>query len=87
MPRSGYLVFRLESSPVWFIRVLGRQTPWIGRPDGLMVIPVPQGPVIITFDWETGADFRAGHILTLLSGLLLFALSRYERRLARSRLT
>jgi hypothetical protein len=87
MPRSGFLVFRLESSPVWSIRVLGRNTTWIGRPDALMVIPVPQGPVIVTFDWETGADSRAGCILTVLSGLLLFALSRYERRLARSRLT
>lgn len=87
MPRSGFLVFRLESSPVWSIRVLGRNTTWIGRPDALMVIPVPQGPVIVTFDWETGEDSRAGHILTVLSGLLLFALSRYERRLARSRLT
>jgi 6-pyruvoyl-tetrahydropterin synthase related domain len=87
MPRSGFLVFRLESSPVWSIRVLGRNTTWIGRPDALMVIPVPQGPVIVTFDWETGADSRAGCILTLLSGLLLFALSRCERRVARSRLT
>lgn len=87
MPRSGFLVFRLECSPVWYIRVLGRRTPWIGRHDGFMVIPVPQGPVIVTFDWEMGADSRAGSILTVLSGLLLFAISRFERRIARSRLT
>ncbi len=87
MPRSGFLVFRLESSPFWSIRVLGRRATWIGRPDALMVVSVPQGPVIVTFDWQTDADSRAGRILTLLSGLLLFALSRYERRLARSRLT
>ena len=76
MPRSGFLVFRLESSPVWSIRVLGRNTTWIGRPDGLMVIPVPRGPVIVTFDWTTGAMSRAGRMLTALSVLLLFILWR-----------
>lgn len=87
MPHSGFLVFRLECSPFWSIRVLGHRATWIGRPDGLMGIRVPQGPVIVTFDWKTDADSFAGRLLTLASALLLIALSRYELRLVRSRLT
>ncbi len=87
MPRPGFLILRLESSPSWIIRVLGRRTLWLGRPDGLMAIPVPRGPVIATFDWEPGPGAGTGRWLTVLSALLLLTLSLYELRLACSRLT
>ncbi len=88
MPHSGILVLRLLNFPAWEVRVNGpRDSTWPHRQDGLMTVPVPQGPVLITVDWTTSPGDVAGCWITILSALLLMALSRYELRQRRSRLT
>ena len=88
MPRSGYLVLHLLRYPAWSIRLNGQPlTNLPSRNDGLIAIPVPQGPIDLTVDWTASPGDPAGRWLTALSALLLIALSLCELRLARSRLT
>jgi hypothetical protein len=56
------------------------------RNDGLLTIPVPQGPVEVTVIWTTTPDVLAGRWLSALALLLLTALWLLERKLARPRL-
>jgi len=93
IPHAGYLVLHLERYPAWFIRlneqVLTSElaSGVINRNDGLIAIPVPRGPIDLTVDWTTSPGDLAGRWLTVLSALLLIALSLCEHRLGRSRLT
>jgi hypothetical protein len=88
LPRSGYLVLHLERYPAWLIRLNGQAlTNLPSRSDGLITIPVPQGPIDLTVDWTRSPGDVAGRWLTVLSALLLIAFSLCELRLARSRLT
>jgi hypothetical protein len=83
IPRAGYLVLRLRSYPAWRVRVNGRELrglPW--RDDGLMAVPVPQGPVELAVDWTTTADSLLGRWLSALALLLLTALGLLERKTA-----
>ena len=57
------------------------------RADGLMAVPVPQGPVDLTVDWTTTTDVVIGRCLSLIAFLLLTALFLLERKLSRSRLS
>jgi hypothetical protein len=57
------------------------------RNDGLMAVPVPQGPVDLTVDWTTTADVLAGRWLSALALLLLTALCLLERKLSQPRLS
>ncbi len=88
MPHAGYLVLHLERYPAWSVHLNGQlisDSP--PRDDGLIAVPVPSGPINLTIDWTTSHGDLAGRWLTVLSILLLIALSLCERRLARSRLT
>ena len=83
------LVLRLLSYPAW---ASAGQRPALDstcrtRHDGLIAVPVPQGPVLITVDWTTSPGDVAGRWITILSALLLIALSLSELRKRRSRLT
>jgi hypothetical protein len=57
----------------------------IKRDDGLIAIPVPQGPVDLTVDWTTTPDAPLGRWLSSISVLLLFALCLLERKSASPR--
>jgi hypothetical protein len=88
MPHAGYLVLHLLRFPAWAVRVNGGlDSTWPPRDDGLIVARVPSGPVLLTVDWTTSLGDLAGRYICVLSIFLLIALSRCERRLARSRLT
>jgi hypothetical protein len=84
--QPGWLVLRLESYPAWRIRLNGqlltseRFTSLPKRNDGLIAIPVSQGPAEIAIDWTTTPDVLAGRWATGLSILLLIALFVLERR-------
>jgi len=86
IPHSGYLVLRLESYPAWRIRLNGQiisgeeHTPLIQRDDGLIALPVSQGPAEITVDWTTTPDVWIGRCAGGISLLLFFALLAWERR-------
>jgi hypothetical protein len=85
---AGYLVLRLRSYPAWRATVNGRPVtslPW--REDGLMAVPVPQGPVNLAVDWTTTRDVIAGRWLSAFALLLLTGLGLFERKFSRSRLS
>jgi hypothetical protein len=79
-PHAGYLVLRLVSYPAWRIRVNGQlQTALPKRADGLVVVPVPQGPIDLTVDWISSPDVVAGRWISILALLLLLAWGWRER--------
>ena len=81
LPHAGYLILRLRTYPAWRITLNGRPAPsLIPRDDGLITLPVPQGPLNLAVDWTTTPDVRAGRWLTLLAVILLTALCLFERR-------
>jgi len=85
IPQSGYLILRLRSYPAWRIKVNGRiLTELPKRGDGLMAVPVPQGPVDLTVDWTTTPDVRLGRWISLLAVLMLTGLCLLERNKIRS---
>jgi len=87
-PHPGALILRLRSYPAWRVKVNGRSAAALAqRKDGLIVVPVPQGPVDLTVDWTTTGDVLAGRWLSGLALLLLIALCLLERKLSRPRLS
>jgi hypothetical protein len=88
MPHAGYLVLHLMRYPAWTAHLNGQiLTSLPDRDDGLIAVPVPSGPINLTVDWTRSPGDLAGRWLSVLSILLLIALSLCERRLARRRLT
>jgi hypothetical protein len=82
--RSGFMILRLVSYPAWQITVNGRVTaPADPRDDGLIAVPVPQGPVEVKADWITTSDVVAGRCVSGLALLLLAGLGFAERKLSR----
>ncbi len=85
---AGYLVLRLLSFPAWRLRVNGQLVTGLPRrDDGLIVVPVPQGPVDVTANWTTAPGVIAGRCVSGASLLLLLALGLVELRHKGSRLT
>lgn len=56
------------------------------REDGLIAVPVAQGPVNLDVDWTTSTATVAGRALSVLALLLITALSLFERKFAPRRL-
>jgi hypothetical protein len=82
LTHSGYLILRLRTYPAWRILLNGRAPqPLVRRDDGLIELPMPQGPFDLTIDWTTTTDVIAGRWISVLSVLLLFALCLIERRM------
>jgi len=80
---AGYMVLRLTRYPAWRVVLNGRQvTDMPQRNDGLLTIPVQQGPVALTVDWTATPDAIAGRWLSALGLLMLSALWWLERKLA-----
>jgi hypothetical protein len=81
---AGFLILRLRSYPAWRVALNG--IPVVSMPrrrDGLMAVPVPQGPVDLTVEWTTTPDVVAGRWLSGLAVLLLTGLWMIERKLDR----
>jgi hypothetical protein len=88
MPKSGYLLLKQRTYPAWQIKVNGQTVDSLPRrDDGLMVVPVPQGPVILTVDWTTTKDVIAGRWLSLIALAVLTYLCLLERKSAKPRLS
>jgi hypothetical protein len=86
--QAGFLILRLRRYPAWQIRVNGSLIDDLPkRADGLLAVPVPQDLNRLTVDWTTTSDVRLGQAISLLSLLLLTALSVFERRQNRARLS
>ena len=66
MPRAGFVVLRLRSYPAWRVVLNGAELAGLPeREDGLLAVPVPQGPVHLSVDWETTRAMRLGQWLSL----------------------
>jgi hypothetical protein len=84
-PHAGYLVLHLRSFAAWRVKVNGElATSLPRREDGLMALPVPQGPVDITVDWSTTSDEVAGRSLSVLALALITCLYLAERKMGLS---
>jgi hypothetical protein len=87
----GYLILRLRAYPAWRIVLNGSNVTGssqsYARSDGLIVVPVPQGPVRISVDWVPTADAIAGRWITWIALLLLPVVWLAERRSASLRLS
>jgi hypothetical protein len=87
IPHSAFLIVRLRSYPAWSVKVNGQPAADLpARDDGLMAVPVPQGPVDLTVDWTTTTDVILSRWLSGLGVLALTGLFLLERRVWRARL-
>ena len=76
------MVLKLRTYPAWQVKVNGQPAGSLpAREDGLMVMPVPEGPVQITVDWTTTADVVTGRWLSMLALALMALVLWAERRL------
>ena len=82
----GFLILRLRSYPAWRVAVNDRLVNDLPRrDDGLIAVPVPQGPIDLTVDWTTTPDVLAGRWLSALAALLFTGLWLLERKFNCSR--
>jgi hypothetical protein len=78
----------LRSYPAWRIRLNGALVEHLPeRPDGLIVVPVQEGPVEITADWSATPDILRGRGLSGLALALMAGVFILERRVLRGRLS
>jgi len=85
-PRASFLILRLRSYPAWRITLNGHPvTNLPARVDGLIVLPVAQGPAEVSADWTTTPDVILGRTVSLVALALLMSLGLLERRLSRTR--
>jgi hypothetical protein len=88
---DGFVILRLRRYPAWRVTVNGQpisqQTPLAGgREDGLIAVPVPEGPSTIDVRWITTPDIWWGRSISLASILLLLILWQLERKIRKRRL-
>jgi hypothetical protein len=88
LPHAGYLVLRIRSYPAWRITANGQMAAHLPqRDDGLIVVPVAQGPLDLAIDWTTTPDVVTGRWISALCVLLLAVLAFCELRRGPARLT
>jgi hypothetical protein len=81
------MVLRLRSYPAWRVTVNGQVVENLpARQDGLLSVPVPQGPVSVTVAWTSTPDMIAGRAVSGLALVGLIALGLFERKLAQRRI-
>jgi hypothetical protein len=81
---AGFVVLRLRSYPAWRITLNGQRVADLQpRIDGLISVPVAQGPVDLAVDWSTTPDVLAGRGLSALGFMGLIGLGAIERRYRR----
>ena len=82
-PRPGWLILKLRSYPAWRITVNGKPAATLARDnDGLIAVPVGDGPVTVAVDWTTTTDAIVGRIVSALALALATCLYFLERRSA-----
>jgi hypothetical protein len=82
-PLSGFLVLRQLTYPAWQVKLNGQ--PVLSRParvDGLMAVPIGQGPFNLTISWTATRDVVLARWLSGLSMIALTCLCFFERAAA-----
>jgi hypothetical protein len=83
---DGYLVLRLRRYPAWRITINGAVVQSLDtREDGLMTLPVHEGPATIDIQWADTPDERTGSEISAASTvvfLLIIAAGERKRRKA-----
>lgn len=80
--QPGFLILRLRAFPAWRILVNGQPAANLpARADGMIAVPVPQGPINLSVDWTTTTDVIAGRFVSLIALLALASLALLERKL------
>lgn len=80
----GYMILRLVRYPAWRITLNGQPLSSLPqREDGLIVVPVPHGPVELKVDWTTTTDVIVGRCLSSMAVVLLIGLGLLERKRAK----
>ncbi|HEY9127423.1 MAG TPA: hypothetical protein VIM62_09875, partial [Acidobacteriaceae bacterium] len=81
---DGYLVLRLRRYPAWRITINGVAVQSLtSRDDGLMTLPINEGPATIEIQWVETPDQRMGREISAASAvvfLLIVAASERKRR-------
>jgi hypothetical protein len=81
---AGFVILRLRSYPAWRITLNGHQVADLpARVDGLISVPVAQGPVALAVDWRSTPDVLAGREVSALGLMGLIWLGVMERRYRR----
>lgn len=87
-PRSGFLIVRHLTYPAWRVTLNGQPIePHPARQDGLMAVPVAQGPFELAVDWTTTGDVIVARWLSGMSVLVLTCLCLLDKSFMRSRLS
>jgi hypothetical protein len=93
-PHAGYLILHLRNYAAWKVGINGDvvalgasplYAPLPQRDDGLIVVPVPRGPVHLSVDWTITGDVVMGRLLSLISLGCIGVLYLIERKLSASR--
>jgi hypothetical protein len=85
---AGTLILRLRRYPAWRVMRNGQLAGDLPRRiDGLIAVPVTQGPIDLTVDWTTTPDVIAGRWFSVLAVLALTGLWLLERKLCQPRLS
>jgi hypothetical protein len=72
---KGFLILRLRRYPAWQIAVNGQSAGTApAREDGLIVVPIPEGPVRLTVDWQITPDLIIGRWISAIAAVLLLGL-------------
>jgi hypothetical protein len=83
-PRAGFLILRLRRYPAWRVTLNKQLVSNIPvRDDGLIAVPVSQGPVEVSVDWAATPDVIAGRCVSVLALLAIIAVGLTERKLRR----
>jgi hypothetical protein len=81
---AGFVILRLRSYPAWRISLNGQRVADLQpRTDGLISVPVAQGPVDLAVDWRSTPDVVAGRGLSALGLMGLIGLRAMERKYRR----
>ena len=81
LPKSGWLILRLNRYPAWRVSLNGQEQKNLPqRADGLIVVPAQAGQADLAVDWQPTPDVWLGRGLSLLGGMILLILVRFNRR-------
>jgi hypothetical protein len=94
IPHTGFLVLHLRRYAAWKVDLNGQTVSLEARPiygslphrdDGLITVPVPQGPVRLDVDWTITGDVVMGRMISLMSLGYLAIVFLIERKLNAAR--